>query len=750
MLRSEDAGLLRGATRYLEDVPCPDALHAVFVRSSLAHARIVSIDASEARRMPGVHEVITSADLPGIRMPAVEDLPDELRRPILADGVVRFVGEPVAVVLAGTRSAAMDAAESVWVEYDALPVVLDPLRSMEGEAPLLFPDHGSNVALLLHDPTDPGALDDAEIRIRGRFRNQRVAPVPLEVNGALALLEDGGLTLWVPTQATHSTRATIAEVLDVKETSIRVRTAAVGGGFGAKVPTYAEQAVVAVLALRLGVPVRYTETRTENLVAMTHGRDQLQDVELGATRDGRLTGMRVRIVADIGGYADLGAFVPSSTAMMACGPYVVPRVDIEIRAVLTNKTPVGAYRGAGRPEATAMIERAIDLLATEIGMDPAEIRRRNFITDFPHRTPTDADYDTGDYARALDEALRIADYGALRSEQRERRERGDRALLGIGIASYVEVTGWGSEYARVTVEPDGSVTVITGSSPQGQGHETAFAQIVSDRMGVPFEAVTVRHSDTGVVPRGEGTMGSRTLQVGGSSVLGAADAVVEKARHLAADLLEVGAEDVVLSDDGVLSVAGVPGSGLTWAELARAAAETPRVGDGAPPTLDAEHDFEIEDSTFPFGTHVAVVEVDPDTGNVSLLRHVAVDDCGIVLNPMLVQGQIHGGIAQGAAQALFEEVVFDEWGTPLTSNLATYPFPAASDLPGFDTATTETPTPRNPMGAKGVGEAGTNGALPAVQNAVVDALAHLGVRHLDMPMTPERVWRAIIGARSMS
>ena len=750
MRRSEDAGLLRGTTRYLEDVPCPSALHAVFVRSSLAHARIVSVDADQARRMPGVHRVITSADLPGMRMPAVEDLPDELRRPVLADEVVRFVGEPIAVVLAGTRAAAMDAAESVWVEYDPLPVVLDPLRSVEAGAPLLFQDHGSNVALLLRDPIDPGALDDAEIRIRGRFRNQRVAPVPLEVNGALAVPGDGGLTLWVPTQATHSTRAAIAEVLDVEEASIRVRTAAVGGGFGAKVPTYAEQAVVAALALRLGVPVRYTETRTENMVAMTHGRDQLQDVELGATRDGRLTGIRIRIVADIGGYADLGAIVPSSTAMMACGPYLVPRVDLEIRAVLTNKTPVGAYRGAGRPEAAALIERAMDMLAVEIGMDPAEIRRMNFITDFPHRTPTDASYDTGDYAGALDEALRIADYQALRSEQRERRERGDRTLLGIGIGSYVEVTGWGSEYARVTVGPDGSVTVTTGSSPQGQGHETAFAQIVADRMSVPFEAVTVRHSDTAIVPRGEGTMGSRTLQVAGSAVLGAADAVVEKARYLAADLLEVGVEDIVLSDDGVLSVAGVPGSGLTWADLAREAAEAPGIGGGGTLALDAEHDFETPDSTFPFGTHVAVVEIDPDTGNVSLLRHVAVDDCGIILNPMLVEGQIHGGIAQGAAQVLFEEVVFDESGTPLTSNLATYPFPAASDLPSFDTASTETPTPRNPLGAKGVGEAGTTGALPAIQNAVVDALAHLGVRHLDMPMTPERVWRAIVEARSTS
>jgi carbon-monoxide dehydrogenase large subunit len=722
----------------------------VFLRSPFAHARILSIDTAEASRMPGVRAVVAAVDLPGLRMPAVEDLPDELRRPLLADGVVRFVGEPISVVLAESRSAAMDAAEVVVIDYDPLPVVIDPLRSMEADAPILFPEHGSNIALYLLGANDPGALDDAEVRVHGRFRNQRVAPVPLEVNGALAIPEDGGLTLWVPCQATHYTREAMAKVLGVQEGSIRVRTAAVGGGFGAKIPPYAEQAVTAVLALRLGVPVRYTETRTENMQAMTHGRDQLQDVELGATREGRITGLRIRIVADLGGYADEGATLPSSTAMMACGPYVVPRLDVEIRAVLTNKTPLGAYRGAGRPEATALVERAIDMLAAELGMDPAEVRRSNFITEFPHRTPTDATYDSGDYARALDEALRVADYQALRTEQRERRERGDRALLGIGIGSYVEVTGWGSEYARVTVAPDGSVTVITGSSPQGQGHETAFAQIVSDRLGVPFEAVTVLHSDTRIVPRSEGTMGSRTLQVGGSAVLGAADAVVEKARNLAAELLEVGAGDIVLSEDGRLHVAGVPGSALTWGDLARAAEGD--AGGGADADrgrgLDAEHDFEIEESTYPFGTHVAVVEVDSETGEVTLLRHIAVDDCGIVLNPMLVEGQVHGGIAQGVAQALYEEVVFDEEGTPLTSNLATYAFPAASELPSFETKNTETPTDRNPMGAKGIGEAGTIGAMPAVQNAVVDALAHLGVRHLDMPMRPERVWRAIADARS--
>jgi carbon-monoxide dehydrogenase large subunit len=746
--RSEDAGLLTGTTRFLEDVECEGALHAVFVRSHMAHARIEAVDAAVSRRMPGVAGIFTSEDLGSLRMPAVEELPDGVRRPLLAIDTTRFVGEPIAVVLAATRAQAMDAAEFVVVDYEALPVVTDPVRSLEADAPLLFPDHGTNVALLLRRVSHDDPLEGADVVVRGRFVNQRVAPVPLEVNGALAMPEGDGLTLWLPCQATHYSRAAIAGALEVEAETIRVRTAAVGGGFGAKIPAYPEQAVVAALARRLAVPVRYLESRSENLVAMTHGRDQIQDVEVGATRDGRLVGLRASVVADLGAYADEGATLPGSTAVMAVGPYEIPRLDFEIRAVFTNKTPLGAYRGAGRPEATAMIERTIDLVALELGLDPAEVRRRNFIRTFPHETVAGATYDTGAYARSLEEALRSAGYEALRREQADRRERGEGPLLGIGIASYVEVTGWGSEYARVAVADDGSVSVITGSSPQGQGHETAFAQIVSDRLGVPFGDVSVRHSDTSLVPRSEGTMGSRTLQVGGSAVLQAADVLVERARALAAHVLEVAPEDVLLSEDGRFDVAGVPGSGLSWIDLVRVAAE--RAG-GAPnrgDVLDVEHDFEIQASTYPFGTHVAVVEVDPDTGEARLLRHVAVDDCGLILNPLIVQGQVHGGIAQGVAQALFEAVVYDEMGNPLTSNLTLYAFPSAADLPSFETTNTETPTPLNPLGAKGVGEAGTIGATPAVQNAVIDALTHLGVRHVDMPMTSERLWRAISEART--
>jgi carbon-monoxide dehydrogenase large subunit len=652
---------------------------------------------------------------------------------------VRFVGEPVAVVLAGTRAQAMDAAEAIVVEYEPLPVVTDPARALDDDAPLLFPEHRSNVASTIRQVSHEDPLEGADVVVGGRFRNQRVAPAPLEVNGALAVPEGGGLTLWLSCQATHLSRAAIAEVLQVEASTIRVRTAAVGGGFGAKVPTYAEQAVVAALALRLGVPVRYLESRSDNFLAMTHGRDQVQDVEIGATRDGRIVGLRARILADLGAYPDEGATVPWSTALMAVGAYAIPRVDVEIRGVLTNKTPIGPYRGAGRPEAITLIERAIDMLAAELGLDPAEIRRRNYIREFPHRTVTDAWYDSGAYERALDEALRRVDYDALRAAQVERRKDRDPRLLGIGVASYVEITGWGSEYARLSVAEDGSVRVIIGTSPQGQGHETAFAQIVADRLAVPFGSVSVVHSDTAIVPRGEGTMGSRTLQVAGSAVLRAADLLVERGRALAAHRLEVAPDDLVLSDDGRFEVVGAPGSGVSWAELTHAAESD---------ALDVEYDFEIEGSTYPFGTHVAVVEVDALTGETSLVRHVAVDDCGVVLNPMLAAGQVHGGIAQGAAQALFEEVVYDETGSPLTSSLATYGFPSAAELPSYETAHTETPTSRNPLGAKGIGEAGTIGSIPAVQNAVVDALAHLGVHHLDMPATPERVWRAIADATS--
>jgi len=747
VLRSEDHALLTGAARYTDDVPCEGALHGVFVRSPIAHALIRSADADEARVMPGVVGVFVAEDMGGLHMPPVEDSPEVFARPLLAIGRVRFVGEPVAVVVAQTRAQAMDAADAVAVDYEPLPPAIDPEAALEPDAPILFQAHGSNLAIRVDDVAeDRSALEDAEIVVRARFVNQRVAPVPMEPNGALAIAGPGqpSVTLWASVQAPHDTRRIVAEVLGLDPAQVRVRTAAVGGGFGGKIPTYPEHVVIAWLARHVGSAVRWSETRSENMVTMTHGRGQVQHVELGATRDGRMLGLRVFVIQDIGAYASEAATLPRLTGLMASGPYRIPRIDFHAVSVVTTTTPVGAYRGAGRPEATWLLERALDMLAAELGIDPAEIRRRNFIPReaFPYRTPTGANYDSGDPGHALDIALRAAGYTELRQEQAARIGRGETWQLGIGISSYVEITGWGSEFASVEANGQGMLTVLTGTSPQGQGHETAWAQIVADTLGVSFDVVTVRHSDTLLVPRGEGTMGSRSLQVGGSAVLRASVALLGKARRLAAHLLETSESDV-RRFDGRIGVSGAPELSLSWGELAAAAADPSSLPPGMETGLRAQADFEMEDSTYPFGAHVAVVEVDTETGKAKLVRHVAVDDCGRRINPMLVEGQIHGGIAQGAAQALFESFVYDELGNPLTSSLATYAMPSAAELPAFVTVPLTTPTDRNPLGAKGVGEGGTIGAGPAVQNAVIDALSHLGVRHIDMPVSPERVWRAI-------
>jgi aerobic carbon-monoxide dehydrogenase large subunit len=753
VLRSEDRALLTGAARFLDDVPCEGALHAVFVRSPVAHALVSSVDGAQACAMPGVVGVFTAADMGRLRLPPVEDSPPVFARPLLAIDRVRFVGEPVAVVVAQTRAQAMDAADTVAVDYEPLDPVVDPEAALEPGAPVLFSGHGSNLAIRVDDvASDDCVLEDAEVIVRVRFVNQRVAPVPMEPNGALAIASavpgQPSVTLWASVQAPHDTRHVVAQVLGLDPAQVRVRTAAVGGGFGGKIPTYPEHVVIAWLARELGGAVRWSETRNENMLAMTHGRAQVQHVELGATRDGRVLGLRVFVIQDIGAYASEAATLPPLTGLMASGPYRIPRIDFHAVSVVTTTTPVGAYRGAGRPEATFLLERALDMLAAELGIDPAEIRRRNFIPPeaFPYRTPTGASYDSGDPGRALDIALRAAGYPRLRQEQAARAGRGETWQLGIGISSYVEVTGWGSEFASVEAGDQGTFMVLTGTSPQGQGHETAWAQIVADTLGVPFDAVTVRHSDTLLVPRGGGTMGSRSLQVGGSAVLRAAVALLDKARRLAAHLLAA-SEDDVRRFDGRIGVSAAPGLSLSWGELAAAAAVPSSLPPGMETGLRAQADFEMEDSTYPFGVHVAVVEVDTETGQAKLVRHVAVDDCGRRVNPMLVEGQVHGGIAQGVAQALFESFVYDEAGNPLTASLADYAMPSAAELPAFVTVPLETGTDRNPLGAKGVGEGGTIGAGPAVQNAVIDAVSHLGVRHIDMPVSPQRVWRAIQDAQ---
>ena len=760
VLRTEDPRFLRGRARYLDNIPIEGALRAVFVRSIMPHARLNGADVEEAGAMPGVVAVLLADDVDLPRMPpsgnveaSHEALEGPFGREVLARDTVRFVGEAVGVVVAETLAQALDAAETVFPDYDPLPAVTDVEAAVADDAPLLWPAFGTNVAHAFTAPEDADVLAGADVVVRGRFVNQRLAPVPMETNGIAVIPEaDGTFTVYVSTQVPFDVRDDLAEALGVAKGQVRAIAPDVGGGFGAKLQVYPEYLVVARAAQILGRPVRWVESRTESMLNLTHGRAQVQRVELGATRDGVLVGMRVELLADMGAYP-IGAFMPSTTQEMLSGVYRFPAITCTGRSVVTNATPVAPYRGAGRPEATALVERAMDMLATELGMDPAELRRKNLIAPdaFPFTTASGTTYDVGDYEPALDEALRRADYAGLRAAQQARRTRGDHLALGIGICSYVEITSFGSkEFGSVDVRPDGTVTVMAGTSSHGQGHETAFAQIVSAVLGVPMERITVIHSDTGVVPEGQGTWGSRSLQAGGSAVYERATEVLERARTLAAHLLEVDAADVSLTDQGRLGIAGAPERSLGWDELAATAHDPALLPDGVELGLEAAGRFRMRGSTFPFGTHVAVVEVDTETGDVRLVRHVSVDDCGRILNPVLVQGQVHGGLGQGIAQALYEEVRYDATGNPITGNLSTYLMPSAAELPWFETAHTETPTPLNPLGAKGIGESACIGSTPAVQNAAVDALAHLGVRHLDLPLAPERVLEAIRVARVAS
>jgi aerobic carbon-monoxide dehydrogenase large subunit len=736
--RREDPRLVSGRGRYVDDVPAPGALHAAFARSPLAHAAITGTDTAAARALPGVVAVFTAADLGLPPHQAWGLIAEELGRPPLAGEVVRFVGDAVAVAIADSRGAAADAALAVGVEYEPRPVLATPEAAANAQAPVLFPGHGSNLAFEVNsgNPEDGDPLEGAEVVVRQRMTNQRLAAVPMEGNAVLAVPEAGGLTVYTSTQSPFHVRDAVAEALGLAEGLVRCIAPDVGGGFGAKIAVYPEQVVVAAAAHRLGRPVKWIETRSEGMLAMNQGRGQVQEVELGARRDGTLVGLRARVTADGGAYPAQGAFLPMLTGQMASGCYRIPRIDFQARSYATNTTPVSAYRGAGRPEATALIERSLDLLAAKLEMDPVELRRINLLRadEFPYTTPTYAVYDSGDYPATLDRAVEMAGYGALRAEQRRRREAGERLWLGIGVCCYVEVTAAGSptEFGGVEVDAEGTVTVRVGTASTGQGHETAFAMLAADRLGVPIERVTVIEGDTGRVARGDGTGASRSIQLGGSAVVAACDLLLEQARELAGAKLEVAPEDLEPAEGG-LRVRGVPAKTMTWAELAGA-------GLGG-----AEADS-FGEPTYPFGCHIAVVEVDSETGHVRLLRHVAVDDCGTVLNPMLVDGQVHGGIAQGVAQALFEEVVYDSDGNPRTASLLDYSVPTANELPDPETAHTETPTPNNPLGAKGIGESGTIGSTPAVWNAVIDALAHRGIRHLDMPCTPDRVWAALNGS----
>lgn len=746
MLRSEDPRFLRGEGRYLANLPLEGALHAVFVRSMMGHAGLNGVDAAAAARMPGVEAVWSAADVEGLpQIPPSGNVPELFAMPLLASERVRYVGEAVAVVLARTLEQAVDAAELVAVDYDPLPAVVGFDAALADDGELLFPAHGSNVCDVLDEerPESRGddVLADAEVVVRGTFVNQRLAPVPMEPNAFAARPEEGGgLTVWASTQIPFDVRDDIAEALGLRREQVRAIAPDVGGGFGAKLVVYPEFVVLAKAALDLGVPVRWAQSRSESMTALTHGRAQRQRVAIGATRDGTITGLQVHLTQDLGAYP-IGAYLAVTTAEMAGGVYRIPSIDVRGESIVTNASPVQAYRGAGRPEATALIERAIDLLAAELDMDPVALRRRNLIEPdaFPYDTGLGPVYDSGEYARALDTVLGLAGYEDLRAEQARRRSAGGPIRLGIGISTYVETTAFaGKEWGSVEVHDDGTVTALTGSSSHGQGHETAFAQLVSGALGVGFDSVTVVHSDTAKVKMGNGTYASRSLQLGGSALWEQSLAVIDEATRLAAEDLEVAIDDVALAD-GVFGVVGAPDRHRSWSQVAQLA----RAAGGA---LSSEGRFAQRESTYPFGAHIAVVEVDTGTGDARLVRHVSVDDCGRILNPMLVQGQVHGGLAQGIAQALYEEVVYDEQGNPLTSTLSTYAMPSAAELPAFENASTQTPTPHNPLGVKGIGEAATIGSTPAVQNAVIDALSDLGVRHLDLPLSPERIWRALRAA----
>ena len=726
--RREDPRLVTGAGKYTDDVQPPGCLHAVFVRSPHAHARIASVDVSAALSLPGVVGVFSASDLA---------FASETPRPRLCAEVVKFVGDAVAVAVAETREAAVDAAAAVVVDYEILSALVDTTRALEAGAMLVHPDKGDNLAFEF-DLGEEGALEGADVVVRSRLINQRLAAVPIEANAVMAEPDgEGGIRMWTSTQVPFGVRGAVADSLGLPEASVRVIAGDVGGAFGAKLMTYPEQSVIAAIAKKLDRPVRWFEYRTENMVAMTHGRGHIQNVALGATAEGKLVGFEADVIADAGAYAGLSPPQLVLTALLASSVYAIPRIRWRGSCVYTNTAVMSAYRGAGRPEAIAMIERAMDMLAAELAMDPAELRRRNLIGGpFPYTTATGLTYDTGDYAKALDLALEAAGYEELRREQRARRERDDRVQLGIGVCTYVEMTAVlnTTEFGEARAEPDGSMVIAVGTTASGQGHETAYAQLASQMLGVPIDSVRIVQSDTGVVARGSGTSGSRSLQLGGSAVRGACVALVEKARMEAARRLEAGAEDIVRMPDGRFGVAGVPATALSWAELA------------SQTTLVAQIDFEQDDQTFPFGCHIAVVEVDIETGEARLVRHIAVDDCGTVLNQMLVEGQIHGGVAQGVAQALYEEFVYDAEGNPLTTSLVDYAIPTIGEIPQVETISMETPTPLNPLGAKGIGESGTIGSTPAVQNAVIDAVSHLGVRHIDMPLHPMRVWEAIRSA----
>ena len=769
--RREDPRLIQGRATYVDDVKIPGLQHIAFKRSDIAHGRIVSIDTSAAEQMEGVEAVFTGKQVAEFLkpMPIGTPFPSPDHHAVAVD-MVRYAGEPVAVVVAADRYIARDAADAVVVSYDSLPAVVDPEQAMQGNPALVHPKFANNIALgpipsgtgvspngkNVDDSAVEAAFKNAEVVISQRMYNHRLVPNAMETRGVVAHYEPGRsqLTIWSSTQNPHILKSMVSGMLGLGEDQVRAIAPEVGGGFGAKINIYGEEYVCAAVSRRLGIPVKWIEDRSEAFVATTHGRDILCYIDVAAKRDGKVLGIKMRLIADIGAYNMLlTAAIPTLTMLMANATYDIPAIRATLTEVFTNKTPTDAYRGAGRPEATFFVERALDMLARELKMDPAEVRRKNFIPKdkFPYQTQMGAVYDSGDYEASLDAALKASDWKNLLKQRDELRKQG--RLAGVGLAMYVEVCGIGPsatlptggwEHAQVTVERDGRISASTGASPHGQGNETTFGQMLADQFGVPIEHITIHHGDTAVVKQGIGTFGSRSQAVGGAALHMAGTKVRTKMAQFAGALLEAAPEDIVF-EGGKIMVKGAPAKAKSFAEVASFAYIPVPLPEGMEPGLSGDAYFEPTNNTYPFGCHIVLLEVDRDTGEPKLLRLVAADDAGNLINPLIVEGQIHGGLAQGIGQAMIEEAVYNEDGQLLTGSFMDYALPRATDFPMFEMHSTYTPTPVNPLGAKGVGEAGTLGSTPAVVCAAVDALSEFGVKHIDMMLRPEKLWRIIHG-----
>ena len=762
--RREDPRLIQGLSHYVDDIKLVNTLDCTFLRSDYAHADIKSINTEAAENLSGVVKVITGADIEGKvgSIPCAAEIeglkvPDH---PALAVGRVRFVGEPIAAVVATDPYIARDALDLIEVEYDELPVVVDLDKAIEPDSTVIYDEFDDNIAFTM--PLDAGEVDaafaEADHVVSQRFVNQRLIPNSIEPRGVLAeyLPGEGTLTVWSSTQVPHHLKTILSLLLDLPEQLVRVIAPEVGGGFGSKLNVYPEEAVVAYLATQLRKPVKWIEKRSEGFTTTIHGRDQVDYVDMAVQNDGTITGLRAKLLANMGAYHQLlTPIIPVLTYLMMPGAYKIPNIRLELIGVFTNKMATDAYRGAGRPEATHIIERMVDLAAQKLGMEPKEIRFKNFPQpdEFPLEMPTGVTYDSGNYQMSFNKALDAVDYDSLRAQQAELRGKG--RYMGIGIATYAEICGMGPsvgvagggwESGTVRIERTGKVTVLTGVSPHGQGQETSFAQIVADEYGISIDDIAVIHGDTGRQPQGIGTFGSRATAVGGAALIIATKQVKEKMAQIAAHLLEANADDLVF-EDGNIFVQGSPDPAVTFAEVAAAAHAAVNLPPEVEPGLEATHFFEPSNFTYPFGAHISIVEVDPETGEIDLQRYVAVDDCGNIINPMLVDGQVHGGIAQGLGQAMYEGAVYDENGQLLTGSFMDYAIPKATQVPRFETEHTTTPSPVNPLGVKGVGEAGTIASSPCLVNAVVDALSPFGITDIDMPMTPNRVWQTIQDAQ---